>query len=48
MFSIYTVDIHKSYIQVSQERSMFWEVTVSIILSKKVYMYTCPVQLQNC
>ena len=23
--------------------SMFWEVTVSVILSKKLYMYICPV-----
>jgi hypothetical protein len=30
--------------QVSQEeRSIFWEVTVLVILSKKVYMYTCPI-----
>jgi hypothetical protein len=26
-----------------KERSIFWEVTVSVILSKKVYMYTCPI-----
>jgi hypothetical protein len=26
-----------------EERSIFWEVTVSVILSKKVYMYTCPI-----
>jgi hypothetical protein len=25
-----------------KERSIFWEVTVSVILSKKVYMYMCP------
>jgi hypothetical protein len=29
--------------RVSQEgRSIFWEVIVSVILSKKVYMYMCP------
>jgi hypothetical protein len=31
--------------RVSQEdRSIFWEVIVSIILSKKVYMYMCPIR----
>jgi hypothetical protein len=31
-------------IQVSQEeRSIFSDVVVSVILTKKVYMYTCPV-----
>jgi hypothetical protein len=24
-----------------EERSVFWEVTVSVILSKEVYMYMC-------
>jgi hypothetical protein len=24
------------------ERSIFWEVTVSVIVSTKVYMYMCP------
>jgi hypothetical protein len=29
---------------VSQEdRSILWEVTVSVILSKEVYMYMCPI-----
>jgi hypothetical protein len=33
-----------SWHRVSQEeRSVFWEVTVSVILSKKVYMYVCPI-----
>jgi hypothetical protein len=32
------------YIEVSQEeRSIFWEVTVSVILRKEVYMYMCPI-----
>ena len=32
------------YIQVSQkEWSMFWEVIVSVILSKNVYMRMCPI-----
>jgi hypothetical protein len=32
------------YIQVSQEeRSIFWEVIVSVILSKNVYMYMCSI-----
>jgi hypothetical protein len=26
-----------------EERSIFWEVIVSVILSKKVYMYMCPI-----
>jgi hypothetical protein len=25
-----------------EERSIFWEVIISVILSKKVYMYMCP------
>jgi hypothetical protein len=25
------------------ERSILWEVIISVILSKKVYMYTCPI-----
>jgi hypothetical protein len=26
-----------------EERSIFWEITVSVILSKKLYMYMCPI-----
>jgi hypothetical protein len=26
-----------------EERTIFWEVIVSVILSKKVYMYMCPI-----
>jgi hypothetical protein len=26
-----------------EERSIFWEVIVSVILSKKVYMHMCPI-----
>jgi hypothetical protein len=26
-----------------EERSIFWEVIVSVILSKKLYMYMCPI-----
>jgi hypothetical protein len=26
-----------------EERSLFWEVIVSAILSTKVYMYMCPI-----
>jgi hypothetical protein len=26
-----------------EERSIFWEVTVSVILSKKLYMNMCPI-----
>jgi hypothetical protein len=26
-----------------EERSIFWEVTISLILSKEVYMYMCPI-----
>jgi hypothetical protein len=30
--------------RVSQEgRSIFWEVTLSVIASKDVYMYMCPI-----
>jgi hypothetical protein len=33
-----------SIYRVSQEeRSEFWEVTVSVIVSKKVYMYMCHI-----
>ena len=33
-----------AFIQVSQkERSIFWEVIVSVILSKNVYMNMCPI-----
>ena len=32
------------YIQVShEERSIFWKVIVSVILSKNVYMNMCPI-----
>jgi predicted transport protein len=27
-----------------EKRSIFWEVIVSVILSKKVYIYMCPIQ----
>jgi hypothetical protein len=27
-----------------EERSIFWEVILSVILSKKVYTYMCPIQ----
>jgi hypothetical protein len=27
-----------------EERSIFWKVIVLVILSKKVYMYMCPIQ----
>jgi hypothetical protein len=26
-----------------EDSSIFWEVTVSVILSKKLYMYMCPI-----
>jgi hypothetical protein len=26
-----------------EERSTFWEVIVSLIISKKLYMYMCPI-----
>jgi hypothetical protein len=26
-----------------EERSIFWEVIVSVILSKKLYVYMCPI-----
>jgi hypothetical protein len=43
MISLKTLYVVQT-IQVSQEgRSIFWEVIVSVILSKKVYMYMCPI-----
>jgi hypothetical protein len=27
-----------------KERAIFWELTVSNVLSKKVYIYMCPIQ----
>jgi hypothetical protein len=35
--------LHLLYRVFQEERSLFWEVIVSVILSKKVYMYTCPI-----
>jgi hypothetical protein len=35
--------IHKLYRVSQEERSIFWEVTVSVILSKRVYKYICPI-----
>jgi hypothetical protein len=26
-----------------EERSIFWEIIVSVIINKKVYMYMCPI-----
>jgi hypothetical protein len=26
-----------------EEKSIFWEITFSVILSKNVYMYVCPI-----
>ena len=26
-----------------EERSIFWEVIISVILSKNIYMNTCPI-----
>jgi hypothetical protein len=34
-----TTDIHRMFLE---ERSIFWEVIVSAILSQKIYMYMCP------
>jgi hypothetical protein len=33
----------KPYRLSQEERSIFWEVIVSVILSKKLYMYMCPI-----
>jgi hypothetical protein len=38
---LYTVYIHTQVPQ--EERSVFWEVIVSIVLSKKLDMYMCPI-----
>jgi hypothetical protein len=36
--------IYVVHVRVQQEeRSVFWEIIVSVILSKKVYMYMCPI-----
>jgi hypothetical protein len=37
--------IHEYVYRLSQEgRSIFWEVIVSVILSKKCTLYMCPIQ----
>jgi hypothetical protein len=28
---------------VQEERLIFWEVTITVIVNKKVYMHVCPV-----
>jgi hypothetical protein len=33
----------KLYRVSQEEMSIFWEVIVLVILSKKVYIYTCPI-----
>jgi hypothetical protein len=36
--------MHSYIYRMSQEeRSVFWAVTVLVILSRKVYMYMCPI-----
>jgi hypothetical protein len=35
--------LHYSHRLYEEERSIFWEVTVSAILSKNVHMYMCPI-----
>jgi hypothetical protein len=43
LVKISNIDLKNLY-RVSQEgRSIFWEVIVSVTLSKKVYMYMCPI-----
>jgi hypothetical protein len=34
--------LHRSYRVSQEERSVFWEVILSVILSKKLYMYMYP------
>ena len=40
---LYTCYLSAIYRVSQEEMSIFWEVTVSVILSKKVYMYMCPI-----
>jgi hypothetical protein len=40
---IYSFHRSSLYRTSQEERSIFWEVTVSVILSKKVYMYMFPI-----
>jgi hypothetical protein len=44
--TLITSDLRLIYRVSHVERSIFWEVTVSAILSKKMYMYMCPIS--NC
>jgi hypothetical protein len=39
--SLFLSTLHYTVSQV--ERSVFWEVTVSAILRKEMYMYMCPI-----
>jgi hypothetical protein len=41
--SIYIYNIRGVYRMTQEERSVFWEVTVSVILSKKMYIYMYPI-----
>jgi hypothetical protein len=39
-----SAEIQIRVLQVShEEKSIFWEVTVSVVLSKNMYMYMCPI-----
>ena len=39
--------VARLYMMPQEERKVSWEVTVSVILSKKVYMYMCPISLNR-
>jgi hypothetical protein len=39
----YPLFMYALYGMAQEERSIFWVVTVSVILSEKVYMYICPI-----
>jgi hypothetical protein len=41
--SVTTLSIARLYRVPHEEMSIFWEVIVSVILSKKVYRYMCPI-----
>jgi hypothetical protein len=40
---MFTQDGQYAYRVSQEERTIFWEVIVSVILSKKLYMNMCPI-----
>jgi hypothetical protein len=39
----YLKSLYRRLYRMSQDARSFWEVIVSVILSKEVYMYMCPI-----